>query len=114
MKRLNNGEVNLISVIRTVDMVSGFYEVDADSTTDPSRSYTLSVGTHLPSNCQNFATLIVDLTSVSIESGEYLFTVKDNGASPTSTTVSFIAIVEDNDRVEVAGSDVYGDSIRFE
>lgn len=113
MKRLNNQEVNIISVIRTYDMSSAFYEVDAQSTSDASRNYTFSVGVHLPNNCKDFATVIVDLTAISIESGEYIFGLRDISAGGSTTSVQFLALVEDNDRTEVTGSDVYGDAIIF-
>jgi hypothetical protein len=113
MKRLNNQEVNIISVIRTYDMTSSFYEVDAVSTSDASRNYSFSVGVHLPSNCKDFATVIVDLTATAIESGEYIFGLRDVSVGGSTTVVEFLALVEDNDRVDVAGTDVYGDAIIF-
>ena len=113
MKRLNNLEVNIISVIRTFDMSSQFYEVDLVSTSDVSRNYSFSVGVHLPSNCKDFATVIVDLTANSIESGEYIVGLRDVSTGGSDTVVEFLALVEDNDRTEVNTSDVYGDSIIF-
>jgi|TARA_R110000737_G_scaffold319279_1_gene330443 hypothetical protein len=113
MKRLNNQEVNIISVIRTYDMTSSFYEVDAVSTSDASRNYSFSVGVHLPSNCKDFATVIVDLTTNVMESGEYIFGLKDVSGNGSDTVVEFLAIVGDNDRVTDAGTDVYGDSVIF-
>jgi hypothetical protein len=113
MKRLNNQEVNIISVIRTYDMSSQFYEVDAHSSSDSSRAYTFSVGVHLPSNCKDFATIIVDLTSNVIESGEYIFSLRDVSSGGSNTVVEFLALVEDNDRTDVNTADIYGDSIIF-
>lgn len=113
MKRLSNQEVNIISVIRTFDMSSSFYEVDAQSTSDSSRNYTFSVGVHLPSNCKDFATVIVDLTANAMDSGEYIFSLRDVSSGGTDTTVEFLALVEDNDRVNVGGTDIYGDAVIF-
>lgn len=113
MKRLNNQEVNIISVIRTYDMTSSFYEVDAVSTSDASRNYSFSVGVHLPSNCKDFATVIVDLTVNTMESGEYIFGLRDVSVGGSNTTVEFLALVGDNDRITDSGTDVYGDSVIF-
>ena len=92
MKRLNNQEVNIISVIRTYDMTSSFYEVDAVSTSDASRNYSFSVGVHLPSNCKDFATVIVDLTVNTMESGEYIFGLRD----VSDTLLGFLSDMSDN------------------
>jgi len=113
MKRLNNQEVNIISVIRTYDMSSQFYELDVQSSSDASRNYTFSVGVHLPSNCKDFATVIVDLTANSVESGEYIVSLRDVSSNGSDTVIEFLALVEDNDRTEVNTADVYGDSIIF-
>ena len=102
----------MISVIRNYNMSSQFYTLDIASTVHEDRSYSISVGVHLPSNCKNFATLIIDLQGNSIESGEYVFTLKDQDTAITNV-VEFIALVEDNDRVDVDSNDVYGDAIIF-
>ncbi len=94
-------------------MSSQFYEVDLVSTSDVSRNYSFSVGVHLPSNCKDFATVIVDLIDNSIESGEYIVGLRDVSTGGSDTVVEFLALVEDNDRTEVNTSDVYGDSIIF-
>jgi hypothetical protein len=112
MKRLTNGEVNMISVIRNYNMSAEFYTLDIASTVHSDRSYSIDVGVHLPSNCKNFATVIIDLQDGSVESGEYLFTLKDQDTAIT-TSVQFIGLIEDNDRVDVDSADVYGDSIIF-
>ena len=113
MKRLNNEEVTIISVIRTAEMNSTHYECDLVSTYDSSRTYTLAVGTHLPSNCKDFAMVVVDLITNSVLSGEYIFSLRDVSTGGSSTIVEFIALIEDNDRTSVNTSDVYGDSIIF-
>lgn len=94
-------------------MSSQFYEVDLLSSSDFSRAYTFSVGVHLPSNCKDFATIIVDLTSNVIESGEYVFSLRDVSSGGSDTVVEFLALVEDNDRTSVDTADIYGDSIIF-
>lgn len=94
-------------------MSSQFYELDFQSTSDLSRNHTLSVGVHLPSNCKDFATVIVDLTANSVESGEYIISLRDVSSGGSDTVIEFLALVEDNDRTEVNTTDVYGDSIIF-
>ena len=101
----------MISVIRSYNMSNQFYEVDATSTVHLDRSYTLSVGLHLPSNCANFATLVIDLSATSIESGEYVFSVRDTDTNVTNVT-EFIAVVEDG-VTDVDSAGVYGDSVIF-
>jgi hypothetical protein len=48
-----------------------------------------------------------------MESGEYIFGLKDVSGNGSDTVVEFLAIVGDNDRVTDAGTDVYGDSVIF-
>lgn len=112
MKRLKNGEVNMISVIRNYNMSAQFYNLDIASTVHEDRSYSINVGVHLPSNCANFATLIIDLQDGSIESGEYIFTLSDQDSAITNV-IEFIGLIEDTDRVDVDSNDVYGDAIIF-
>ena len=48
-----------------------------------------------------------------MESGEYIFGLRDVSVGGSNTTVEFLALVGDNDRVTDAGTDVYGDSVIF-
>ena len=108
MKRLQNGNIHIVSLVRSADIVAGTFELSATSTYD-GQTYDFGEATVGLSTSRDFFTVTIDLFENEIPSGEYTFLVKSNLGY---TRTRFLAVIFDSTKPKVGGSnDVYKNSI---
>ena len=109
MKKLINGGIHTVSLVRSADIVAGTFDLSATSTYDGTK-YEFGQAAVALDTYKDFWTVTIDLFNNEIPSGEYTFLVQPNLANQTRTR--FLAVIYDSDKVKVGGAvDVYQDSV---